>query len=323
MAKIKCACEKCQVRFEVESHDEIQEIGKKLRDCSRGSFRVIKICENCNKEFFIPVSWDKKSNYKTCSDECRNYLYSLCYVEKECLNCGKVIKKKKSGIKNNKNVFCDQKCKIEFETKKIECQCLSCDTVFYKRPSEIKKGEGNYCSWECRYTPRELIIKDDHALVPLTQNKFAIIDLEDVERVKKYNWKYVKKHGLEYANRTNRDKNGQKTIALHRFILNVIDDKVIIDHKDRFGLNCRKYNLRICNDSQNCQNRKLLENCSSKYKGVVKKGNKWIVRIGGHKNREWLGSFDDEIEAAKVYDRRAIELFKEFARTNFPKENYN
>ena len=34
-------------------------------------------------------------------------------------------------------------------------------------------------------------------------------------------------------------------------------------------------------------------------------------------------SFDDEIEAAKVYDRRAIELFKEFARTNFPKENYN
>ena len=25
--------------------------------------------------------------------------------------------------------------------------------------------------------PRKLIIKEDHALVPLTQNKFAIIDL--------------------------------------------------------------------------------------------------------------------------------------------------
>jgi hypothetical protein len=35
-----------------------------------------------------------------------------------------------------------------------------------------------------------------------------------------------------------------------------------------------------------------------------------------------LGRFDDEIEAAKAYDRKAIELFGEFAYLNFPDEAY-
>ena len=33
-----------------------------------------------------------------------------------------------------------------------------------------------------------------------------------------------------------------------------------------------------------------------------------------------MGTFDDEIEAARAYDRKAIEVFGEYAWLNFPEE---
>ena len=49
-------------------------------------------------------------------------------------------------------------------------------------------------------------------------------------------------------------------------------------------------------------------------------GDKWFFKIT-HKGRYFYdGPFDTEIEAAKARDKKAIELFGEFAWLNFPPE---
>lgn len=64
------------------------------------------------------------------------------------------------------------------------------------------------------------------------------------------------------------------------------------------------------------------KNRSSKYRGVHGHDRSWQVGISNGKDRLHLGTYKDEEEAAKVYDRKAIELKGDKAILNFPKENY-
>ena len=57
---------------------------------------------------------------------------------------------------------------------------------------------------------------------------------------------------------------------------------------------------------------------TSKYKGVFWSNNKWQARISYKRITYNLGRFDNEIEAAQAYDRKARELDPMFAFLNFP-----
>ena len=93
----------------------------------------------------------------------------------------------------------------------------------------------------------------------------------------------------------------------------------LVDHIDRNSLNNRRGNLRLCTPSQNILNTRGKKG-TSKYKGVWwnTKKNKWLAMITSKGRHFHLGFFDEEIEAAKAYDRKAVELFGEFAYLNFP-----
>ncbi|MEN6337259.1 MAG: AP2 domain-containing protein [Phycisphaerales bacterium] len=60
----------------------------------------------------------------------------------------------------------------------------------------------------------------------------------------------------------------------------------------------------------------------SRFKGVwfEKRVGKWRATIHIKGKSIWIGHFATEEEAARAYDRRAVELFGEFARLNFPEE---
>lgn len=158
-------------------------------------------------------------------------------------------------------------------------------------------------------TPRE---------IPLTQGKVALIDAADFERVNQYKW-YARlaKSGIWYAMR-NTPGHPRKTLLLHRFITNA-PPGVDIDHWDRDGLNCQRYNLRECDNAKNMHNRKRNKKGTSQYKGVHwhTRNSKWLASIQVNHNKMHLGLFDNEEDAARAYDAKARELFGEFARTNF------
>lgn len=146
----------------------------------------------------------------------------------------------------------------------------------------------------------------DMKKIPLTQGKFALVDDEDFERVNQFKWAAQNEHGHWYAVRV---------VRMHRFILNA-PEAFHVDHVDDDGLNNQGANIRICTPSQNQHNR-IKQQGSSKYKGVTKYINgKWRVVVGICGKSTHFGYYEDEREAALVYDRVAVKHFGEFARTN-------
>lgn len=153
--------------------------------------------------------------------------------------------------------------------------------------------------------------------IPLTQGKYAIVDDENYEWLSQWRWYAHKMSNSFYAER----KQGGEDIFMHREILGLTKgDKRHTDHKNHNGLDNRLSNIRTCSIAQNQHNQKPRK-VTSCYKGVCwyKRKNKWNARIGkDHKNYH-LGYYKTEEKAARAYDKKAKELFGEFACLNFPK----
>ena len=154
-------------------------------------------------------------------------------------------------------------------------------------------------------------------LIPLTQDKFAIVDAEDYEELSKYKWHVMKCRRTEYAARYSTSR---KYILMHRVLLNAPPHR-LVDHRDGNGLNNRKHNLRLCTHQENLYNQRPRLGTTSRFRGVCwrKTRRKYDAKIQKDGKRYYLGYFHDEIEAAVAYDIKAMELFGQFAYFNFPK----
>jgi hypothetical protein len=151
--------------------------------------------------------------------------------------------------------------------------------------------------------------------IMLTKGAYAIVDEEDYQRLSQYNWCLAARSHTDYAaNYTN-----NCCRLLHREVLKLSKGEPMVDHINHNGLDNRKCNLRLCTRNENAYNSlKKGKNTSSKYKGVCfdKNRDKWTASICKDKVRLNIGRFDTEIEAAKSYNEKAVELHGEFSYIN-------
>ncbi len=162
--------------------------------------------------------------------------------------------------------------------------------------------------------------KEPPKTLELSFGKHAVVDAEDYDQLNMYKWCSVRRGQIWYA-RTFRTDGTH--LSMHRLITNA-PKHLVVDHKDYNGLNNRKSNLRLCTPAQNQYNARPSPGGTSRHKGVYweKKSKKYRALIGHKSKRYHLGCFDNEDDAGRAYDRKAIELFGEFAYLNFPDEDY-
>jgi hypothetical protein len=152
--------------------------------------------------------------------------------------------------------------------------------------------------------------------IKLTQGKYALVDDADYDWLNQYKWHayYSKRTNTFYAVHS---ISSIKKISMQRMIMNT-STGLHTDHKNGKTLDNRRANLRVATVSQNCMNRKGDKNSTSKFKGVSwnKHAKKWRSFIMSKAKLIYLGSFDSEIDAAKIYNQAAIKYFGNFARLN-------
>ena len=154
---------------------------------------------------------------------------------------------------------------------------------------------------------------------PVSRGFTAIVDDEDFDIVSGYRWSsWTNKAGNIYVFRTVQNPDGsRRSLYLHRFLMGE-PDGLLIDHKDRNGLNNTRTNLRIATAKQNIAN--------SKPQGILNL--KGVSRTTRHKTKQFvaqgsiggktknLGYYATKEEAAKAYRIAAEREFGEFARAS-------
>jgi hypothetical protein len=152
---------------------------------------------------------------------------------------------------------------------------------------------------------------DGHfVVILLTHDQFAIADEADVDLIGNGRWHALKSNRTWYAVRTV----AGETVSMHVLIAGCKG----VDHVNGNGLDNRRINLRPATPSQNGANRPPQRNNTSGYKGVYwnRPGQNWFARIKVAGRPVHLGMFADPTEAARAYNRAAMEAFGEYAWLN-------
>jgi hypothetical protein len=177
-----------------------------------------------------------------------------------------------------------------------------------------KKKEPNKIIYQDNIVTKFLVETQEHGDFEI------LVDTEDYDRIKNYRWglSFGEKRNSCYIKSHYKENGKYKYFSLHRFILDLKDSKILCDHINRNAHDNRKQNLRKCTPSESTRNTSAFRKKAINFKGLsqYKETNTWQVRIQCDGKRILLGYFKDPIEGAKAYNKKAKELFGEFAYLN-------
>ena len=120
-------------------------------------------------------------------------------------------------------------------------------------------------------------------------NGVILIDTADVEKVRQHKW-YIKDRCKDNQHNYVAGRINNRTVKLHRFLLDITDRKIIVDHIDRDVFNNTRKNLRGVTYVENNHNTiKRCTNTSGKTgvylykrgtdKNGVKRSNAWVASV--------------------------------------------
>ena len=162
--------------------------------------------------------------------------------------------------------------------------------------------------------------------INLNQNYVAIVDDEDYERVSALKWYVDKRKNRVYVKAFLWIEGKLKSIYLHRFIMDIKDPKIKVDHVNGDSLNNTTKNLRIASHKQNSRGKHVLHsNNKTGYRGVFFNkdcpSKPWMVSSSFNGKSVYVGSFKTSKEAALAFDAYAKENYKDFCgKLNFEKD---
>lgn len=117
--------------------------------------------------------------------------------------------------------------------------------------------------------------------------------------------------------RTQRKIDGKlKNFLINRLIMGN-PKGMMVDHRNGNVRDNQRQNLRLCTHKQNCWNfHTPPSGKTSKFYGVKKRFAKWAAIISDDSKTFWLGTFNTELEAARVYNQAARLLRGSWAKLN-------
>lgn len=179
-------------------------------------------------------------------------------------------------------------------------------SIFFFFASGYASG---YFTWKVRYPMKR---------IELSQGQVALVDDEDHEWLSQFNWHAEKRRNTFYAVRNKRGADGKRRrVYMHREIMKT-PRGMDTDHCNGDGLDNGRANLRICTRADNRHNEGVRSNNTSGYKGVSwdKRCKNWQAYISVNGKMTHLGNYTDKVDAARAYDKAALELHGSYARIN-------
>lgn len=172
----------------------------------------------------------------------------------------------------------------------------SCGCMRYKFVAQSKKKYNQY------------IFVKDFVIGYTAKNEPFWVDISDYGRIKNISWH---SDGKGYICGFYEGKQ----VFLHRFIMNALDNGIIIDHINHCGLDNRKRNLRYATAAQNSYNKSIHSQTISGRRGIYwdKARHKWRAYIVCNRKYVNIGRYDSLDSAIKAREIAEKYYFKDFS----------